>query len=103
MREEAKRYQFHKEYANKAQMEDDGDAKELFRDMYQHDRQVTNMGGDHIWRSSPFSQQSIQKFGNLVASTKNCPQSPNWPQCLVTSYLTFRLFHSDAAIKTRQL
>ena len=70
MREKAKRYQFHNEYANKAQMDDDDDAKELFNDMYQHDRQATKVGGDHIWRSSPFSQQSIQKFRNMVASIK---------------------------------
>ena len=49
MREMAKRYKFHNEYANKAQMDDDDDAKELFNDMYQHDRQATQVGEDHIW------------------------------------------------------
>ena len=102
-RGKAKRYQFHSQYANKAEMDDDDDAKELFKDMYQHDRQATKVGRDHIWISSPFSQQSIQKFGNLVASSKLSSESPNCPQSLVISYLTFRLFHSDAAIKTRQL
>jgi hypothetical protein len=48
MREKAKRYQFHNEYANKAQMDDDDE--ELFKDMYQHDRQATQVGEDHIWR-----------------------------------------------------